>query len=187
MIWPQVSLAQLAAMVSDQHSVEIVDAIGLLRMRIPRVELHFYGSIEPRHRAYGELLFERVGGMTGMAVHFHGADARAPELLHAYDVALVLGEHQGCPNACLEALAAGVPLVANDSGGTRELVMRGRTGWLLDSTHRAEIAQALFAALTQRARAERFARAGQRLVRRRFSIDAMAKGFLRLFAETRGG
>ncbi|TAK42709.1 MAG: glycosyltransferase, partial [Betaproteobacteria bacterium] len=146
----------------SKFSVETVDAIGLLRMRIPRVELHFYGSIEPRHRAYGELLFERVRRMAGTAVHFQGADARAPELLHAYDVALVLGEHQGCPNACLEALAAGVPLVANDSGGTRELVLRGRTGWLLDSTHPAEIAQALFAALTQRARAERFARAGQR-------------------------
>lgn len=169
-----------------KFSVEIVEAIGLLRVRIPRVELHFHGRIEPHHRAYGELLLERVRGMAGMAVHFHGADARAPELLHAYDVALVLGEHQGCPNACLEALAAGVPLVANDSGGTRELVLRGRTGWLIDSTHPAEIAQALFAALTQRARAERFARAGQRLVHRKFSLDAMADGYLRLFAELRG-
>lgn len=171
----------------SKFSVEIVDALGLLRARIPRVELHFYGGIELRHRAYGELLFERARGMAGMAVYFHGADARAPELLHAYDVALVLGEHQGCPNACLEALAAGVPLVANDSGGTHELVVRGRTGWLLDSTHPAEIAQALFAALTQRARAERFAHAGQRLVRRKFSMDAMADDYLKLFADLRGG
>ena len=42
---------------------------------------------------------------------------RRPRGSPEFDVALVLGEHQGCPNACLEALAAGVPVVANDSGG----------------------------------------------------------------------
>ena len=165
---------------------EIVAGFALLRVQLPQAELHLYGAVEPRHREYGEALLAQAQAIAPGGVLFHGADARAPESLHAFDAMLVLGEHQGCPNACLEALAAGVPLIANDSGGTRELVMRGRTGWLLDSTHPAEIAQALFAALTQRARAERFARAGQRLVRRKFSMGAMADGYLRLFAELRG-
>jgi hypothetical protein len=48
--------------------------------------------------------------------------------LAQYDALLALGRHQGCPNAVLEALAAGVPVIANDSGGTREQVLHGKTG-----------------------------------------------------------
>jgi glycosyltransferase involved in cell wall biosynthesis len=167
--------------------VEIVAGFALLRVRLPQAELHVYGAIDPRQRAYGETLLCQAQALAPGRVFFHGANARVPEFLYAYDAMVVLGEHQGCPNACLEALAAGVPLIANDSGGTRELAVPGRTGWLLQSTQPAEIAEALFAALTQRSVAQAYARAGQRLVRRDFSLAAMADNYLGLFAALRKG
>lgn len=167
--------------------LEILDAFALLRRRIPEVQLHIYGAIEPRHRDYGEAVLAKARAVGDEDVRFHGATESAPEVLHQYDVALVLGEQQGCPNSCLEALAAGVPLVANDSGGTREIVRPGKTGWLISTTQPEEIAGALVEALTDRVRAEALARAGLQQVRKDFTIDRMAAGYLRLFAELRGG
>lgn len=162
--------------------LEIISALVLLRPQFPDAELHVYGPIEPRHRAYGEAVLSQAQAAAPGQVFFHGASADAPEALHAFDAAVVLGEHQGCPNACLEALAAGVPLIANDSGGTREAVVPGRTGWLLESTQPAEIAEALRIVLTRRDLAQAHARVGQRHVDRKFSLEAMAQNYLKLFA-----
>ena len=100
--------------------------------RVPGVELHMLGPAETRHRDYADRVLAAAGDDLDRGVFVHGATPDAPERLADYDVAVVLGESQGCPNAVLEALAAGVPVVANDSGGTRELIIDGRTG-LLDS------------------------------------------------------
>ena len=84
-----------------------------------------------------------VGDDLDAGVFVHGATPDAPARLADYDVAIVLGESQGCPNAVLEALAAGVPVVANDSGGTRELILHGRTGLLLRERDPAAVAAAV--------------------------------------------
>ncbi len=132
---------------------EILDAMVLLRRRLPGAELHVIGGAEPRHAGYARDLLTIARADLDRTVFFLGPDAGAPERLAAFDAAVVIGEDQGCPNACLEALAAGVPLVANDSGGTRELVVPRRTGWLVPDTSPAAIASALLEALTSPERA----------------------------------
>jgi glycosyltransferase involved in cell wall biosynthesis len=97
-------------------------------------------------------------------------------------LALVLGEHQGSPNAVLEALAAGLPVVANDSGGTCELVIDGRTGVLLHGRDPREIAAALARLLDAPELARKLGEAGRRHVERRFSMPRMAKSYRKLFA-----
>jgi glycosyltransferase involved in cell wall biosynthesis len=105
--------------------------------------------------------------------------------VHRHDVAIVLGVHQGCPNACLEALAAGVPVVANDSGGTREIVIDGKTGWLVPDVAPQTVATAVLAILADPAEAQRRAHRGRAHVSRRFSIEAMGKAYRRLFRQLR--
>jgi glycosyltransferase involved in cell wall biosynthesis len=166
---------------------EILDAMALVRRRLPGAELHVIGGAEPRHAGYARDLLTIARADLDRAVFFLGPDARAPERLAAFDAAVVIGEDQGCPNACLEALAAGVPLVANDSGGTRELVVPRRTGWLVPDTTPAAIAGALLAALTSPERAGDCARRGRRCMGRRFSMNRMTERYAELFATLRGG
>jgi glycosyltransferase involved in cell wall biosynthesis len=129
----------------------------------------------------------RAADLVGREVTLHGATFDAPAALHAHDVAVVLGVHQGCPNACLEALAAGVPLVANDSGGTREIVVDGRTGWLVDGIAPQAVADAVLRVLGDPAEAGRRARLGRAHVERRFPMQRMAKEYRRLFRDLRKG
>src|SRR5262249_48559392 len=68
---------------------------------------------------------------------------------------VVLGEGQGCPNALLEALAAGLPAVANDDGGTREQLIHEVTGLLVPDRSPEALAAALLRILRDRELAQR--------------------------------
>jgi glycosyltransferase involved in cell wall biosynthesis len=93
----------------------------------------------------------------------------------------VLGTNQGSPNAILEAMASGIPVIANASGGTGELVIDGQTGWLLEEdADAAALAGAMRAAIADPGMAAaRAARARER-VASRFSLETMADSYLRL-------
>ena len=157
--------------------LEAIESMRLLWRHSPDAQLHVLGTAEARHREYAL----RVASAATQHVVFHGAAFDAPEQLAQYDAALVLGAHQGCPNAVLEALAAGVPVVANDSGGTRELVMHERTGLLLDGVDPAGIAAAVRRLIENPQFARRLSVQGSRLVKRKFSMQRMRDSYLRLF------
>jgi len=162
--------------------LEIAAAMRFLWRLHPDAELHVIGSAEQRHADYARQLVQALGNALGRRAFLHGPKEDVRAELAGFTAALVLGEHQGCPNAVLEALAAGIPVVANDSGGTRELVIEGRTGLLLDGRDPQRIAEALARLIDDRVLAHRLARAGRRHVARRFSLARMVKDYRRLFA-----
>jgi glycosyltransferase involved in cell wall biosynthesis len=157
--------------------LEAIEAMGLLRRHYPDAELHVLGRAEARDRDYAM----RVAAAADARIVFHGAAFDAPDRLAQFDAVLVLGRHQGCPNAVLEALAAGVPVVANDSGGTRELVLHEKTGLLVDIVDPGAIAAALRRLFDDPALARRLSARGLTHVKRRFSMDRMCENYLRLF------
>jgi glycosyltransferase involved in cell wall biosynthesis len=167
--------------------LEAIEAMDLLWRHLPRTQLHVLGTAEARDRDYALQVAAAAGAPTGAGggIEFHGAVFDAPEELAQYDALLVLGRHQGCPNAVLEALAAGVPVIANDSGGTRELVLHGKTGLLLDAVEPAAIAAALRRVLEHPALARRLSERGRKHVSRKFSMERMSDGYLRLFRQGR--
>ncbi len=154
----------------------VVEAFARVWSRHPAAALHLVGAVEERHAAYAEELQARAGAMP---VHFRGPGAHLRHLDEPWTATVVLGTHQGSPNAVLEAMAAGIPVIANDSGGTSELVTDGETGWLLrEDACAAELHRALEDVLArpEEARA-RSVRALER-VRTRFTLEAMAERYL---------
>jgi glycosyltransferase involved in cell wall biosynthesis len=87
------------------------------------------------------------------------------------------GDEDGIPNAMLEAMAAGLPVIASDGGAVTEVLRPGDTGWLAGEgagALAAAIAQA-FAAPDERARRARRARLE---VHRRFGLAASVQALL---------
>ena len=77
------------------------------------------------------------------------------------------------PNALLEAMAAGLPVVTTRAGGCGEIVENDVSGLLVD-THNAEaIAAALERVLTEPGVAEALALEGRERVRKTYSLAAM--------------
>jgi len=166
--------------------VEIVDAMRVVRQAVPRAQLHIFGVAEPHHREYGESVRTAAGDQIDRTVFFRGACGDSIDRLAEFDVFVVLGKDQGSPNALLEALAAGLPCVANDDGGTGEQVIDGKTGLLLPDRSPEALAAAIGRLLGDRALAERLGRAGRDHALRSFSIDAMVTGYQSVFASLAG-
>jgi len=83
------------------------------------------------------------------------------------DVFVHPGEHETFCQAVQEALASGVPVVAADQGGPRDLVVNGRTGYLVDVTCFAAGLRAAVTALAQDDLRRHFSLAARRSVLRR--------------------
>lgn len=79
------------------------------------------------------------------------------------------GDRDGIPNAMLEAMAVGIPVIVSDAGGVSEVIRHRSTGWLLPPNNPEAFADALReVALDHRVR-RRVAASAREEVRRRFS------------------
>jgi glycosyltransferase involved in cell wall biosynthesis len=164
--------------------VEIVEAMRIVRTTIPAAELHVFGAAELRHHAYAEAVYAAAAGEVGRSVFFHGPRFDVVASLAELDAYVVLGQDQGCPNALLEALAAGLPAIANEDGGTGEQLIHGRTGLMIADRSPAALAAAIVRVLKDRELAETLGRNGRAHVRKSFSMRAMARSYARLLNGT---
>lgn len=129
---------------------------------------------------------------------FAGGNANVGAFLPRFAAFYMVSDDQGCPNASLEALACGLPVVANDSGGTNDQVITGRTGVLefLHGTSGLEadfascqhaarkLAQSLINVMTHRAEVDDAASL-KGFVLQNFSIGLMAKRYAEFFTKIR--
>ena len=96
---------------------------------------------------------ERLARERGVAerVTFLGrvAQSRMPLWYRAADLFCFGSYHEGCPNAVLEALACGTPVVSTDVGGIPDLVDEGRSGILFAPRSDEAFAAALRTALAK--------------------------------------
>jgi glycosyltransferase involved in cell wall biosynthesis len=83
----------------------------------------------------------------------------------------------------LEAMAAGVPVVASRVGGTPELVQDGHTGVLVPPRAPNDLAQAIMRLLSAPGEADALGRAAREVVKKRFSIDAMVESTEALYLD----
>lgn len=157
----------------------IVEAFSIAFGPRRDAQLHLFGRAEPRHADLALAL--RACAPPG--VHFRGPDFDAAYLAEPWTAAVVLGTHQGCPNAVLEAFSASVAVIANASGGTGELVAHGATGWLLaEDCDAPTLARAMAEAAGDRQGTAARGAAGRALVRERHGLETMAVRYLSILA-----
>lgn len=108
-----------------------------------------------------------------------GADALVGEY-QAASLFVFPSRHEGMPNALLEAMASGLPVIASRIAGNEELVVPGETGLLVSAEDADALREALRQLLTDEAARERMGRAGQIRVAEKFGWDATAVQYQRI-------
>lgn len=110
----------------------------------------------------------------GEHVHFPGTIADVPDLLAASEVLVLPSRFEGLPLVALEAMAAGLPVVATRVCGTDEVVVDGRTGLLVEAGAPRALANALISVLAAPHAAREMGRAGRRRFYDEFTAARMA-------------
>jgi glycosyltransferase involved in cell wall biosynthesis len=119
----------------------------------------------------------------GDKVHFLGERGDVPRLMPHFDVLWSTSGYEGQSNAILEAMAAGVPVVASDIPGTRELVLPGVTGYLAPVGNRAGFAKHTETLLNDSALAARMSLAARQRVESEFGVEKMVAQYAELYRQ----
>src|SRR5204863_7072488 len=113
----------------------------------------------------------------GDRVRFLGHVEDVPALLGTADAFVLPSLSEAFPNAAIEAMAAGLPVVASRVGGLPDLVDEGRTGVLVPPSDPRALADALTALIADPEAATALGRAAHDEVRARYSFDRMVRSF----------
>lgn len=117
------------------------------------------------------------------SVWFVGARSDVPSLLKASSAFVLPSLWEGMPNALLEAMAAGLPVIATAVEGSREIVLPGVTGWLVSPANSTELAQAILHVLEHPDVADRVSVASEDYVRDNFTEQRVVDAYDRLYRQ----
>ena len=170
-------LGTAARLSPDKRLGDLLDAVRLAAPRLPRFTLRIAGGPERGFESHPNELRERA---RDLPVEWCGELADTRAFLAGLDLFVMISEPSGCPNASLEAMAAGVPVVATDAGGACEQVVNGVTGILTPRRDPQALADAIVQLARDPARRETFARAGRERIRTEFSLKRMLDDYSRL-------
>ena len=116
-------------------------------------------------------------------VTFLGDRSDIPQLLAAFDVAVLPTRSESFPNVLLEAMSAGRAVIASAVGGTKELIEQGRTGVLVPAGDPAALAKEILNLLEHPERRAQLGRAARAHVEAEFSIEASVARMQALYDE----
>jgi glycosyltransferase involved in cell wall biosynthesis len=119
-------------------------------------------------------------------VHFLGFRSDASALMGSLDVLVVPSLTEGSPLVTLEAMAAGVPVVASAVGGIPDQVRHDKEGLLVPPGDTGAIGEAIVALLRDPARARSLGEAGRRRATSEFSHAAMVRRIEDVYREVLG-
>jgi glycosyltransferase involved in cell wall biosynthesis len=118
----------------------------------------------------------------GEVVRLAGERRDVPEVLAGADVFVLSSCSEGMPMSVLEAMAAGLPVVASRVGGVPELVVDGETGLLVATGSPEELAAALERLIAEPQLRQRLGAAGRARARQEFDPDSFRRAHVELYS-----
>jgi glycosyltransferase involved in cell wall biosynthesis len=183
-LFPGMERAKLIVLVGNMHTDvkgqrTLIAAAPEVVSRFPQARFVLVGD--------GEKLkdFEAAAEATGVRANFIflGRRSDVADILGACDIAVLPSAAEGMPNAVLEYLAAGLPVVASAVGGNLEVISDGATGLLVPAGDAAALGLALSRLLADDVLALRLARKGRELVEQKFSFNHLTRQVGALYEE----
>ena len=179
--------AKIALFVGRLHRQKgpdlLLDAAVRLRQRLPGLHFVLAGDGPMAGKLADDA--ERAGILPQF--HLLGRRDDVLRLMADADLFVLPSRWEGMPNAVLEAMAAGLPVVAADVGGCGELVVNGTTGILAAPEDAQQLADAIAKIAADPALAERMGGAGRERACGEFTVERMVRANEELYERVMGG
>lgn len=172
----RVTIGTLARLHPDKKLDELIAAVRHAARHSNDFEVHVAGAPERGLEAHAEALRE---ASRDLPIVWRGELPSAP-FLESLDFFVMISEPSGCPNASLEAMAAGLAVVATDVGGAAEQILHGRTGLVTPRGDARALGEALLALAASPGKRAEMGRAAAHRARTRYSAHRMADDYARL-------
>jgi glycosyltransferase involved in cell wall biosynthesis len=173
---PNIRCITVGRMVEGKGFDVLIDAFSLLLRRASGITLQFVGdgplSAALRHRVREANLEAHIS--------FAGSVSHPEHLMARADLFVLSSLSEGLPVVILEAMAAGLPVIATRVGGVPE-VLTSDTGWLCEPGHAESLASAILAAANEPKLAA-MGRAARGVVFAHFGIARVQVDYERLFS-----
>ena len=171
-------IATVANLRSEKAHDVLLQAAQIVLRRYPDAEFVLAGDGPRRHEL--ETLACRLE--IDSRVRFLGHCDNIPALLADSDAFVLPSLSEAFPNGVLEAMAAGLPVVASRVGGILELIEHQRTGVLVPPGDARALGYALLDLIGWDAHAAALGRAARHAVETRYSFERMVAAYERLYA-----
>lgn len=129
----------------------------------------------------GELLRHRDAVTLPQRVRFAGNREDVAELLPHAEAFWIASEYEGQSNSVIEAMQAGIPVVASDIPGNRDLVVDNQTGLLVKLGDTADFARQTNRLLENPAESARLGDAARQRIASEFSVESMVQRHIELY------
>ena len=114
-------------------------------------------------------------------IYLPGALNAIPEVLSSLDVFVLPSLNEGISNTLLEAMAAGLPMLATAVGGNLELIEAGNTGAFFAPRDTAALSRLLHTYATDAGLRRRHGDAGRQIAVSRYSLTAMVEQYIEVY------
>ncbi|MCP4668953.1 MAG: glycosyltransferase family 4 protein, partial [Deltaproteobacteria bacterium] len=169
---PEPTILFMGRLVKDKDPMTLVEAFTRVVQKIPSARLDIIGNGPLRKKLEAAV---RSRSLESRVRIMPGARDIRPYLKRAWIFALAAFTGEGSPNVIIEAMAAGLPVVATRIGGNPELVVEGQTGFIVEPRDPRGLAEAMLNLLTdEKGRLAMGAKARERVLSRH-SLEKVVK------------
>jgi glycosyltransferase involved in cell wall biosynthesis len=175
----------IAAIDPRKNQISFMKAADLLAARNPHFHLHFWGLMI-EDTPYAREFITEVGLRPWATYQGTSELDGIGQILSESDVLVLPSIEDNCPVVILEAMAAGIPVVASHVGGIPDLVRHGETGFMAAPEDQAELVTALEQILETPALREKLSIMSKSEALLRFQPEKIAEAHVGIYREIDG-
>ena len=167
----------------DYHTFdEVVEKILKIRK-----DITFLGAGDGPNR---KKMLNKMNPKLKQYIVYPGKISNIESLINLFDIGMLLTNKktngEGIPNAVMEYMALGKPVIATDAGGTKELVVDGKTGFLLKENNSDDIIEKISYLIDNPDVALKMGEEGKKRIYSEFNLDKMTKKYIELYEQVHG-
>lgn len=170
-----ISLVMVARFCEQKDHVTLLNALARIDKKLWRLKLVGGGDSSEIESLSKEMEIDEN-------ISFMGQVTNIQEILDDSDIFLLISNWEGFPISIIEAMRAGMPVIASSVGGVPEAIVHGQNGYLVQKKNVQELETCLLSLLQYPAEISRMGQVGCNMYQEKFNVDIMIDKYFKIFS-----
>ncbi|WP_338777106.1 glycosyltransferase family 4 protein [Metabacillus sp. FJAT-52054] len=172
---PIPKIVMVARFAEPKDHLSLVKALNELRTISWELQLIGDGPMKASIEHYVDSL------QLGDKIKFLGSRNDVESLLSQADIFVLLSKYEGLPLSLIEALRAGLPVIASNVGGVKEIILNNKNGYLVNPEDKSDLILKLMQLILSSETRSRMGKLGRRIYEESFTFEKMMNQTLSIY------